>query len=201
MTERTIIGRTSESRRLKAALADSEIGLIVIRGPSGAGKTALVDDVLSDIAIDAAVIGRAKYPEGEVTSGFSPILKALSQAVSNALDMLYDPVAGAQSLRDALGEQLSLLAEAGFIRPDGPAAIGRGAAVLTGGSAARINDAIYNLVRWLNGFGYPIVIFVDDWQRAPLEALSFLTIGTRDEPDRLCTHPCREGCPSVCEPG
>jgi signal transduction histidine kinase/DNA-binding response OmpR family regulator len=187
MSEPALIGRTVERRRLKAALADSDVGLIVIRGASGAGKTALVEDVLSDIAIDAAVIGRAKYPEGEVASGFTPILEALSQAVSSALDMLYDPVAGAQSLRHALGEQLSLLAEAGFVRPDGPATIDRGATASADGSAARINDAIHNLVRWLYGFGHPIVLFIDDWQRAPIEALSFLAIGTRAESDRLCT--------------
>ena len=86
----------------------------MVRGPSGAGKTVLVETVLSELAPQGTVIGRGKYAEGDATSGFAPILQALSQAVSGALDLLYDPVAGAESLRKMLGDQLSLLESAGF---------------------------------------------------------------------------------------
>src|SRR5579862_4102976 len=97
-----------------ASFLDADIGLVVVRGPSGAGKTFLIESVLSDLASRGTIIGRGKYAEGGATSGFAPILLALSQAVSKALDLLYDPAAGAESLRKTLGGQLSLLESAGF---------------------------------------------------------------------------------------
>jgi signal transduction histidine kinase/DNA-binding NarL/FixJ family response regulator len=184
-----LIGREAERRRLTTALADADTGLVIVRGPSGAGKTALVESVLSDLAPRGTIIGRGKYAEGDATSGFAPILQALSQAVSGALDLLYDPVAGAESLRKTLGGQLSLLESAGFGPIDVLTSPERIALPpLHGGEGkARIIDAIARLIRWLYGFGAPVILFIDDWQRAPREAHPLATIATRDQSLRLCT--------------
>jgi signal transduction histidine kinase/DNA-binding response OmpR family regulator len=184
-----LVGRGTERRRLTTALADAETGLVIVRGPSGAGKTALVEAVLSELAPRGYIIGRGKYAEGDATSGFAPILQALSQSVSTALDLLYDPAAGAESLRKTLGSQLSLLESAGFGPIDVLASPERTASPpLHGGEGkARIVDAIARLIRWLYGFGTPVVLFIDDWQRAPQEAHPLATIATRDQSLRLCT--------------
>jgi predicted ATPase len=184
-----LVGRGAERRRLMTALADPDIGLVILRGPSGAGKTFLVESVLSDLAQQGTVIGRAKYAEGDATSGFAPILLALSQAVSKALDLLYDPAAGADSLLKAIGSQLSLLESAGFEPIDilsSPERIP--SPPLHGGEGkARIIDAIARLIRWLYGFGTPVILFIDDWQRAPQAAHLLVTLVTRDQTLRLCT--------------
>jgi signal transduction histidine kinase/DNA-binding NarL/FixJ family response regulator len=184
-----LVGRETERRRLTTALADSETGLVIVRGPSGAGKTALVEAVLSELAPRGFIIGRGKYAEGDATSGFAPILQALSQSAGAALDLLYDPAAGAESLRKTLGSQLSLLESAGFGPIDVLASPERVASppLLGGEGKARIIDAIARLIRWLYGFGAPVVLFIDDWQRAPQEAHPLATIATRDQSLRLCT--------------
>jgi signal transduction histidine kinase/DNA-binding NarL/FixJ family response regulator len=184
-----LVGRGAERRRLTTALADPDTGLVIVRGPSGAGKTVLVEAVLSDLTQRGIIVGRGKYAEGDATSGFAPILQALAQAVSGALDLLYDPVAGAESLRKTLGGQLSLLESAGFGPIDVLTSVERIPPLpLQGGEGkARIIDAIARLIRWLYGFGAPVVLFIDDWQRAPQEAHPLATIATRDQSLRLCT--------------
>jgi signal transduction histidine kinase/CheY-like chemotaxis protein len=184
-----LIGRAAERRRLTAAFADADIGLVVVRGLSGAGKTFLVESVLSDLSSRGTIIGRGKYAEGDATSGFAPILLALSQAVSKALELLYDPTAGAESLRKTLGGQLALLESAGFEPIDVLSSPERIPSLpLQGGeSKARIIDAISRLIRWLYGFGATVVLFIVDWQRAPQDAHPLATIATRDQSMRLCT--------------
>ncbi|SDJ57955.1 MULTISPECIES: ATP-binding protein [Bradyrhizobium] len=184
-----LVGRGAERRRLMTALADPDTGLVILRGQSGAGKTFLVESVLSDLAQQGTVIGRAKYAEGDATSGFAPILLALSQAVSKALDLLYDPAAGADSLLKAIGSQLSLLESAGFEPIDVLSSPKRmpSPALHGGEGRARIIDAIARLIRWLYGFGTPVVLFIDDWQRAPQDAHVLVILVTRDQSLRLCT--------------
>jgi hypothetical protein len=184
-----LIGRDAERRRLRAALADPEISLVVVLGASGAGKTALVDAALSDLSAQGVLVGRGKYAEGSGTSGFAPILQAISAVVGQALDLLYDPAAGADSLRTVLGEQLPLLQAAGLEGMDVPGATaGISSVPLVGrAGAARIVDAISRLMSWLHGFAAPIVLFIDDWQRAPEDAHVLTAIAMRLQSQRLCT--------------
>lgn len=184
-----LIGRDAPRRRLKDVIADGDIGLVIVRGPSGAGKTALVDAVLLDIVAQGFIVGRGKFADDGLGNGFVPILQALTQVVSKALDLLYDPAAGAESLRKALGGQLSPLESAGFGPLDVLVSPVRAAipTALTGREgAARIIDGISRLMRWLHGFGTPIVLFVDDWQRAPQEAHAFAAMAIHNQSSQ-CT--------------
>lgn len=183
-----LVGRGLERWQLSTALADPDTGLVVVRGRSGAGKTFLVEAVLDELAEQGTIIGRGKYAEGDATSGFAPILLALSQAVSQALDLLYDPAAGAELLLKAIGNQLPLLESAGFEPIDILSSPQRLASLpLHGGEGkARIVDAISRVTRWLDGFGTPVVLFIDDWQRAPQDAHLLVTLVTRDQSLRLC---------------
>jgi signal transduction histidine kinase/CheY-like chemotaxis protein len=183
-----LVGRGLERWQLSTALADPDTGLVIVRGRSGAGKTFLVETVLSELSEQGTIIGRGKYAEGDATSGFAPILLALSQAVSQALDLLYDPASGAESLLKAIGNQLPLLESAGFEPIDVLSSPQRLPSLpLHGGEGkARIVDAISRVIRWLYGFGTPVVLFIDDWQRAPQDAHLLATLITRDQALRLC---------------
>jgi len=183
-----LVGRGLEQWQLSTALADPDTGLVVVRGRSGAGKTFLVEAVLSELSEQGTIIGRGKYAAGDATSGFAPILLALSQAVSQALDLLYDPASGAESLLKVIGNQLPLLEGAGFEPIDVLSSPQRLPSLpLHGGEGkARIVDAISRVIRWLYGFGTPVVLFIDDWQRAPQDAHLLVTLVTRDQALRLC---------------
>lgn len=180
-----LIGRAREIERLEADLADPTIGAIVVQGSSGAGKTALVETVLAMCAADGAIVGKGKYAEGSRSGAFAPILHALSQAVDRALDLLYDPTAGLNSLRDALGARASLLIAAGFDLPgfvpvddELPASIGE--------HAIQIVEAIARVFAWLDGFGCAVILFVDDWHRAPADAQRCVSLAAREDRDTRC---------------
>ena len=170
------VGRAAQRQRLRAALQDRAPGILVVRGPSGVGKTALIEQVLRDLAPADPILGRAKYAEQATGGGLRPIVDALSQAVDAALGRLYDPSAGSESLRSLLGPQHDALVAAGFASAD--LAVGAppspAAASLGRGGAARLVDAMVRVLQWLDGFALPVVLFIDDWHRAPNEAVGFV---------------------------
>jgi signal transduction histidine kinase/CheY-like chemotaxis protein len=170
------VGRTRERRQLRAALEDRSLGLLVVRGPSGVGKTALVDRVLHDLTPAAPILGRGKYAEQSTSAGLRPVVDALSQAVDGALGRLYDPAAGVASLRSLVGAQYDTLLAAGF-RAAGltaEAAPSPATALLSREGTVRLVDAMVRVLQWLDGFALPVVLFVDDWHRAPNEAVGFV---------------------------
>ena len=170
-----MFGRDRERAELKAAIQDADTPVVRIVGPSGAGKTALVEAVLAEMG-RGLLVGTGKYPQGDSRNGFAPILAALSQAVEQALDLLYDPQAGLETLSRAVGPGFDLLTRTGFDALGALEARGadsfarRDEAIGAPASAARLVDAILRVVGWLNGFGATAVMFIDDWQRAPPEA-------------------------------
>jgi signal transduction histidine kinase/CheY-like chemotaxis protein len=170
------VGRLRESQQLQAALEDRASTVLVVRGPSGVGKTALVDKVLHGLPAPGPILGRSKYAEETTNVGLKPIVDALSQAVDAALGRLYDPAAGVASLRALLGAQSEALLAAGFtasglaaVTADAPAAT-----LLSRQGTARLVDAIVRVLQWLDGFALPVVLFIDDWHRAPNEAVGFV---------------------------
>ncbi|HEX2593216.1 MAG TPA: response regulator [Rhizomicrobium sp.] len=185
MSGADLIGRDAERKRLKDAIGAPSVRIVRVVGPSGAGKTALVEATLADAREGGAIVGAGKYAQGVATGAFIPILAALSGAVGAALELLYDPSAGAETLRKQLGPQIAVLAGAGLniagitsTPPDPLPTLGRA-------NAARIVEASLALLHWLAGFGAPIVLFIDDWQRAPKEVRGIVSAITRE--DLPCT--------------
>ena len=200
--EAPIIGRADELRRLRFAIDDPDCRLVVLRGPAGAGKTALAEAALARARADGALTGSGKYAEGDAHSPYEPILQALSEAMGQGLEQLYEPAPVLAGLVETLGPAAEVLRRAGFRGLVGaPAltitAIGRreGAVLLT--------DAALQLARWLEGFNLPLVLLIDDWRRNATESrdlLQFLTqecagltllLTERDdqEPHLLATRP------------
>jgi signal transduction histidine kinase/DNA-binding NarL/FixJ family response regulator len=170
------VGRVPERQRLHAALHDRAPRMVVVRGPSGVGKTALVEQALRALAPADPILGRAKYAEQASSAGLRPIVDALSQAVDAALGRLYDPAAGSESLRTLVGPQYDALVAAGFTAAGLAAGVPpSSASALPGrGGAARLLDAMVRVLQWLDGFALPVVLFIDDWHRAPNEAVGFV---------------------------
>lgn len=177
----SFVGRQQERQALRTVLEARGPALVVVRGPSGVGKTALVDRALRDLADGAPIVGRAKYVEQTRSAGLTPVIDALSQAVDAALDRLYDPAAGAASLRDLLGVQYETLLAAGFNVSGGearPAPL-KVSSLQGRDGTVRLVDAAVRVLQWLEGFALPVVLFIDDWHRAPNEAIGLV---------HACTH-------------
>ena len=170
------LGRDDAIADLGAAIADSACRIVVLRGPPGSGKTTLVEVALRSLPPASALSGEAKFAEGAVDSPYAPILRALSLAVSGALDRMHDPEPVMSGMAEALGPALAVLAAAGF-RPGGAFAA-ESAQGLIGRrqGEARIIDSALRLVRWLGGYDIPIVLFIDDWRRGGDEARAMLQI-------------------------
>ncbi len=148
----------------------------MVQGPSGIGKTALIERALADLISAAPIVGRAKYADHKSSTGLRPVVDALSQAVDAALDRLYDPASGAASLRELVGVQYGTLVAAGFTAAGltGGTAPPAATALLSHEGTVRLIDALVRVLQWLEGFALPIVLFIDDWHRAPNEAAGFV---------------------------
>jgi signal transduction histidine kinase/CheY-like chemotaxis protein len=180
-----LVGRDTQIDQLRRAVLDPDIGAVVVRGPSGAGKTRLVQAAAA--ATPGLLFGAGRYAEGGAVAGMAPVLRALAQIVEHALDLLYEPRAGAESLRAAMGVGMAVLVRAGFSDDrDLAASPPEDTGQATSGPAAII-EAILRLVRWLSGFGAPVVLFIDDWHRAPPQAQAFAHVMSRQRERGLFT--------------
>ena len=168
-----IIGRTVELRRLGSAIEDPDCGIVMLRGPAGAGKTVLAEAALARVRADGALTGSGKHAEGDAHSPYEPILQALSEALGQALEQLYEPGPVAADLIQVLGPAAEVLRRAGFrgIAGAPPVAIG---ATGRRESEVLLTEAVLKLVAWLKGFNLPIVLLIDDWRRSALESRAIL---------------------------
>lgn len=165
MLSRPLVGREGERHRLAAALNDPAVPLIVVRGPAGVGKTALVLEALDLLRDQGALVGFGKHSEDAGGRTARPLGEALGMLLDQALDQLHDPEAGLASLRQALGGSASILSALA------PSLLAEDAAIeatpLTSEAATeRMAFAVLRFLQWLEGLGQPIVIALDDWGRA-----------------------------------
>lgn len=159
-------GREAEQLSLRAAIADPAVRAIVASGPAGVGKTALIADAIAWAAGAGALTGAGKHIQGERGEDLSPFVEALEQAVGAGLDQLYDPQAGMEGLSHALGGLAAVFATygAGLLRSlEAPPMAQTASADAADERAVR---ACITTLRWLEGFGQPIILQIDDWGRA-----------------------------------
>jgi len=159
-------GREAEQLSLRAAIADPAVRAVVATGPAGVGKTALIGNALARAAGAGALTGVGKHTQGEGGEDLSPFVGALEQAVAAGLDQLYDPEAGLEGLTHALGALAAVFATfgAGLLRSLKAPPM----AQTESADAAdeRVVRACIATLRWLEGFGQPIILQIDDWGRA-----------------------------------
>ena len=174
-----ITGRADELRRLRFAIDDPDCRLVVLRGPAGAGKTALAEAALARARADGGLTGSGKYAEGDPHSPYEPILQALSEAVEQGLEQLYEPAPVLAGLVETLGPAAEVLRRAGFRGLAGAPSLTIAAAGRREG-AVLLTDAVLQLARWLEGFNLPIVLLIDDWRRNAAESRDLLQVLTEE---------------------
>lgn len=163
-------GRVAELATLLSALDDPSVRIIAVRGPAGGGKSALLREALDQSRARGALCGAGKYAQGQVGRDLEPLIHALEEAIASGLDQLFDPAAGLRDLGRNLGNHAAALAGLGSgpLRSLAPA---RGAEPVTADRAdERLVHAVVQTLRWLEGFGAPVLLLIDDWGRAGEQA-------------------------------
>jgi len=200
-------GREVEQLRLRAAMADPLVRVVVACGPAGMGKTALITDATTRAAGAGALTGAGKHILGDGGEDLSPFVEALEQAVSAGLDQLYDPQAGLEGLGHALGPKAAVFSTfgSGLLRSLDAGPLAQTDSV--DAADERVVHACIATLHWLGGFAQPIILQIDDWGRASeratrlyerliaepdLEGFHLLASERPEEPSRLSfDHRCR----------
>ena len=166
----TLYGRSDELQALAAALRDPAARAIVARGEAGAGKTALVRAVLETARADGAIVGASKYGEGYGGRDLDPLIAAIEEAVACGLDQLFDPEAGLQDLARTLGPEARVFATLGTGLLRSVASTDAGSQLSADRADEQLVQALIQVLRWLEGFGAPVLLLLDDWGRAGSQA-------------------------------
>ena len=159
-------GREAEQLSLRAAITDSAVRAIVASGPGGVGKTALIADAIARAAAGGALTGMGKHTQGERGEDLSPFIEALEQAVGAGLDQLFDPMAGLDGLNTALGSLAAVFETFGSGLLSSLKAPPMAQTASADAADERVVQACIATLRWLEGFGQPILLQIDDWGRA-----------------------------------
>lgn len=165
-----LVGRARELAEARAFLAQPAGRVLVVRGAAGAGKTALLRTLLAEAQAAGAITGAGKYAEGHSGRDLEPLIAAVEAAVSAGLDQLFDPEAGLSDLGRALGDNAQVFASlgAGLL---GSLAVAAAPTPVTAERAdEQLIQALREVLQWLEGFGAPVLLLIDDWGRAGPQA-------------------------------
>jgi len=160
-TKAGLIGREAERQAIVRAQKQGIAG-IVITGPAGVGKSALAYDAIEALKARHALVGECKHGTGE--TGASPLLGAVRQLVEAALEELYEPNVGLEQLRASMGPAKNLFDQIVLSRTAGHGVFKDADAIAE--QLAYVLDLVF---KWLSGFGLPIILLIDDWDRASTE--------------------------------
>lgn len=175
-----LIGRACELSLAQAAQARAEVRAILAHGAGGAGKTALMRQVLETARSQGALTGVGKYPEGRDGRDLDPVIAAVESAVAAGLDQLYDPEEGLADLARTLGENAHVLAGVGGGLLRSLAGEASGPPITAEEAQGKISQALLQVIRWLEGFGAPVLLLVDDWGRGGSQARRFFALVLSD---------------------
>lgn len=183
---RKLYGRDAELGQLLAALERTANGgseLLLVEGVAGAGKTALVREVRSPLALRRGRYVEGKFEQFQRELPFSAFAQAFSAWVHQVLSESEDELARLRErVKDAVGELGGLLTR---LVPDLELVIGAQPAVPEVGPSDALNRFQYVLRRFLLSLSdeaHPLALFVDDLQWADAASLELLTtlISNRD---------------------
>jgi signal transduction histidine kinase/ActR/RegA family two-component response regulator len=164
-----LVGRETENAALAAALEALNPRAIVVSGPAGIGKSALIGEVVRAQAEAGALTGSALHVNAEEAMG--PFVGALESLVEAGLRSLYDPESGLAGLAQVLGNGGAALAPYGrgpFRRLANQASVKQ---LNAADAEARFDALVLRVLRWLEGFERPVILVLDDWGRAAPQAM------------------------------
>ncbi|MCB9749101.1 MAG: AAA family ATPase [Myxococcales bacterium] len=177
----TLYGREEALAEIEAALERVRAcgcELLLIQGPAGVGKTALVHELQRDLARHRGLLAVGKYDVVQRDIPYSGLLRALSRVATYLLADTPEHLArwrarlaaavGASSrvVTDALPDFASLFEETGALQALSPTA-----------ERSRMHETFRRFIHALARQGRPLVLFLDDLQwadRATLELLPIL---------------------------
>ncbi|HVY32070.1 MAG TPA: AAA family ATPase [Polyangiaceae bacterium] len=183
---RKLYGREEELGSLLAALERTSSGaseLVLVGGVAGAGKTALVREVLRPLALRRGRYVEGKFDQFQRELPFSAFAQAFSSWVHHVLSESEDELARLRSrVKEAVGELGGLLTR---LVPDLELVIGAQPPVPEVGPSDALHRFQYVLRRFLQSISdeaHPLALFVDDLQWADPASLELLAtlMSTRD---------------------
>lgn len=156
-----LVGRSTEAANIARAL-ECGVRRIIMTGDAGVGKSALAHQIVQQLRSGRALVGADKHGSDETGAG--PMLRAVRSLVEEALEELYEPTAGLEQLRAAMGHARPLFDEIMLSRSTATLAMAHADVI-----AEQLALVLELTFKWLAGFGAPLVLMIDDWDRASHE--------------------------------
>ena len=174
----SLIGRTAEVSALDDALARSRAGavqLVVVEGPSGIGKSALVGEIARFASAAQALHVQGKFDQFRRDLPYVAVIQAFGQI---ARRLLTEPDDRLAAWRVALGEALApngqvlldLVPELALVLGPQPPVLALGLSE----AQIRFTLVLRHFVRALASVEHPLVVFLDDLQWADGASLALL---------------------------
>ncbi|MBF2065456.1 MAG: AAA family ATPase [Calothrix sp. C42_A2020_038] len=175
-----LYGREAEVAKLLAAFKRVTTGqseLILVKGVSGIGKTAVINEVHKPIVGARGYFIKGKYDQFQRQTPFSGFVQALRDLITQLLSEDNSQLQyWKNNILQALGENAQVIID---VIPELEAIIGRQppVTVLEGNTAQnRFNLLFQNFIRVFATSTHPLVIFLDDLQWADLESLKLIQL-------------------------
>ena len=173
-----LIGRAAEVAALDEALSRSRAGavqLVVVEGPSGVGKSALVGEITRLASAARALHVQGKFDQLRRDLPYTAVIQAFGQVAGR---LLTEPDARLARWRAELGEVLAPNGQVLLdLVPELEPVLGPQPPVLALGlseAQIRFNLVIRRFVRALASAEHPLVLFLDDLQWADSASLALL---------------------------
>jgi diguanylate cyclase (GGDEF)-like protein len=180
----TLYGRDAEITRLFAAHADAcdgRAGLVLVKGPSGIGKSKLIQEIHRSVAERSGFFIAGKYDQFQRNTPYSSLIQAFQALLHQVLAGSDAEIARWRTrLLDALGGNAQVIVE---VLPELRHVIGPQPDILPLApqeAQTRFTLCFVDFIRVFAEPGRPLVLFLDDLQWADNPSLSLL--------DSLCTN-------------
>ncbi|HEU4845872.1 MAG TPA: diguanylate cyclase [Burkholderiaceae bacterium] len=195
-----LYGRERETAALLAAFERSAGGtseLLLVAGPAGSGKSAVVDEVQPAIVARRGCFLSGKFDQYRRDVPYAPLIQAFQELLRQLLsEPEPDLRRWGERLRAALGDSLGVLAPliAELALVAGPADADAGAALAPDQAQARLDRAFYRLLQVFATADHPLVLFLDDlqWADPPTLRLMELFLRERGQGHMLLIGACRD---------
>jgi predicted ATPase/signal transduction histidine kinase len=173
-----IVGREDETHELLAALERVLGGaneLVLVSGPAGIGKSALIEDLRTGVLEKGVRFLRGKFDLAQGSSPYTPITQAFGGLLQTLLAEPENLVASSRDrIQQALGARARVITE---VIPELERLIGEQPAIVPLGPVEtdnRFHLVFHDFVQAVATRDHPLVLFIDDLQWADGASLTML---------------------------